>query len=168
MAVASMDKLYAYNEWAWQRVFPSLAAISAEAYFAERPFFWGSLHRVTVHSYGAEWIWLSRIRGETPTSLPSPDQFSSLTALRDAWDPLREEWRSFVSTLSEAALDKTFHYRNTAGQRYSILLGDLLRHVVNHATEHRSQITPIVFQLGHPTEALDYSAFAGTLHVDES
>lgn len=168
MAVANIDRLYAYNEWAWQRVFPSLAVIPEEAYFAEQPFFWGSLHRVTVHSYGAEWIWLHRLRGEKPTALPAADQFSSLAALRAAWDPLREEWRAFVAGLDAAALEEPFHYYNTAGQHYSLLLGDLLRHVVNHGTEHRSQITPIVFQLGYPTEPLDYSIFAGTIHVDES
>jgi uncharacterized damage-inducible protein DinB len=168
MAIERIDKLFAYNEWARQRVFPSLAAISEEAYFAEQPFFWGSLHRVTVHSYGAEWIWLNRIRGEAPTALPSPDQFPSLAALREDWDPLREEWRDLVSLLSEEDLAETFHYRNTAGQHYSILLGDLLHHVVNHATEHRSQITPVVFQLGYPTEALDYSQFAGTFYPEES
>ncbi|MBX2998849.1 MAG: DinB family protein [Caldilineaceae bacterium] len=167
MAVESVDKLFAYNEWAWQRVFPSLAAIHEEAYFAAQPFFWRSLHRVTVHSYGAEWIWLQRIRGESPPALPSADQFASLAAVRYVWDPLRDEWRDFISNLREEDLNKTFRSRNTEGRHYTILLGDLLRHVVNHATEHRSQITPIVFQLGYPTEPLDYSRFAGTF-LEES
>ncbi len=29
----------------------------------------------------------------------------------------------------------------------------------NHATEHRSQMTPVLYRLGHGTESLDYARF---------
>ena len=39
-------------------------------------------------------------------------------------------------------------------------MDDALRHVFNHATEHRSQMTPLLAQLGHPTEPARLCRFA--------
>ncbi|MBI1298906.1 hypothetical protein GC175_28575 [bacterium] len=159
MHINSVYRLFEYNEWAWQRVFPSLAAIPEAAYFEERPFFWGSLHKVAVHCYSAEWIWRQRILGSAPAAMVDPSKIGSLAELRERWDPLRAEWRSWVTTLNESDLAQIFHFRDTLGTPYNCSLNDLLHHLINHGTEHRSQITPIVYPLGFPTEPLDYIYF---------
>ncbi|MBI3959643.1 MAG: DinB family protein [Chloroflexi bacterium] len=160
MAKGALLRMFEYNEWAWQRVFPSLAALPAEEYYTERPFFWHSLHGLAVHAYGAEWIWLQRCRGLSPSSLPSRESVADLADLRRQWDPLRAEFRAFVANLIDEQLSANFQYIDTAGKPYQFNLDDLLRHVMNHATEHRSQMTPVLYQLGHPTEQLDYLYFA--------
>lgn len=159
----SVLRLFEYNEWAWQRLFPSLARLPDRDYFEERPFFWHSLHGLAVHAYGAEWAWLQRCRGVFPSALPSADAeggIGNLAVLRQEWDPLRAEFRAYVERLTEQQINEEFVYRDLAGKSYRIVLGDLLRHVMNHATEHRSQMTPILHQLGQPTEPLDYLYFA--------
>ena len=160
MAKRGILRMFEYNEWAWQRVFPSLAALPDEEYFAERPFFWHSLHGLAVHSFGAEWVWLQRCRGVSPSALPSLESVADLADLRRRWDPLRAEFREYVAGLTDEQVAVDIVYRDTAGKPYTFGLGDLLRHVMNHATEHRSQMTPTLFQLGHPTEQLDYLYFA--------
>lgn len=160
MTNSGILRMFDYNEWAWQRVFPSLAALPAEEYFAERPFFWHSLHGLAVHSYGAEWVWLQRCRGISPAALPAQESVAGLADLRQHWDPVRAEFRAYVETLTDEQVTADIVYRDTAGKPYSFSLGDLLRHVMNHATEHRSQMTPTLAQLGHPTEPLDYLYFA--------
>lgn len=153
-------RMFEYNEWAWQRVFPSLAALRDEEYFAERPFFWHSLHGLAVHSYGADWIWLQRCRGVSPSALPSRESVIDLADLRQKWDPVRGDFRAWVAQRTEAELGEDIRYSDTAGKPYLFNLNDLLRHLMNHATEHRSQMTPTLFQLGQPTEPLDYLYFA--------
>jgi len=152
--------MFEYNEWAWQRVFPSLAALPEEEYFAERPYFWHSLHGLAVHSYGADWVWLQRCRGISPTALPPRESVAGLADLRQRWEPVRAEFRAWVAEQPEGKFAQDIHYTDIAGNPYLFQLGDLLRHVMNHATEHRSQMTPTLFQLGHPTEPLDYLYFA--------
>ena len=71
MTVHSVERLFAYNKWAWNRVFPCLAALPEEEYFAERPFFWESLHGLATHGYGAEMAWLQRIGGKSPSKRPA-------------------------------------------------------------------------------------------------
>lgn len=160
MTVQSVNRLFAYNQWAWRRVFPSLAALPAAEYFAERPFFWNSLHGLAVHGFSAERNWLLRIAGESPSSLTSASEFASFAEVQAAWEPLWRDWQNLIDTLSPAALERYLHYRNTEGIGYQVVLDDVLRHVFNHATEHRSQMTPLLAQLGHPTEPLDFARFA--------
>lgn len=160
MSIHSVERLLAYNGWAWRRVFPSLAALPPEEYFAERPFFWHSLHGLAAHGYGAERRWLRRVGGESPSSLPEEAEFETFSELQKAWEPLWDEWQEFLGSLTTSRLDESLHYRNTEGIEYEVKLDDVLRHVFNHATEHRSQMTPVLAQLGHPTEPLDYARFA--------
>lgn len=168
MEIDSVRRLFAYNEWAWARVFPSMAAVPHEVYVAEHPYYWHSLHALAVHCYSADWIWFQRLQGESPTAMATPAAFASFAALRKEWDPLRIAWHSWLDGLTDASLAETLHYRDTSGNHFSVRMGDLLRHVVNHATEHRSQMTPILYQAGHPTDPLDMIAFARTSHANES
>ena len=160
MTTRSLNRLFTYNEWAWRRVFPSLAALEAEEYFAERPFFWHSLHGLAVHGYSAEWTWLQRVRGDSPPRRPTAEDFASIDAVRAAWTPLWAEWQEFLGSLTPGALAETVRSRNAQGVEYILPVDDVLRHVINHATEHRSQMTPTLAQLGHPTDPLDYARFA--------
>lgn len=160
MAQNAIVRMFEYNEWAWQRVFSSLTLLADADYFAERPFFWHSLHGLAVHSFGADWIWLQRCRGVSPSALPSRESVADVADLRRRWDPVRAEFRAYVEGLTDEQLAADVTYRDLAGTPYRFSLDDLLRHVMNHATEHRSQMTPVLFQLGHPTEPLDYLYFA--------
>ena len=163
MSIQSIERLFAYNKWAWRRVFPSLDAIPAEEYQAERPFFWHSLHGLAVHGYGAERAWLQRFGGVNPSSLVSASIYETFADVRSAWDPLWDEWQEYIATLTMSSLDRNLQYRNTEGIEFELRLDDALRHVFNHATEHRSQMTPVLAQLGHPTEPLDYARFAASI-----
>jgi len=160
MSVQAVKRLFSYNQWAWKRVCPSLEALPAEEYFAERPFFWDSLHGLAVHGYGAEQAWLQRIGGDFPSRLTSPSGFTTFAELQAAWETLGDEWQAYVDSLTLSELDRRLEFRNTEGVEMYILMDDVLRHVFNHATEHRRQITPTLAQLGHPTEPLDYARFA--------
>ena len=160
MSIQSVGRLFEYNKWAWQRVFPSLEALSAEEYFAERPFFWQSLHGLAVHGYSAERNWLKRSRDACSPRRPTAEEFASFAAIRAVWEPTWVEWQEFIGSLTPSALAKTVAYGNDEGEGFNLLLDDVLRHVVNHATEHRSQMTPTLARLGHPTEPLDFAYFA--------
>lgn len=151
--------LAAYNRWAWDHIQVSLQELVKQdqsAYFAERPFFWESLHGLTAHGYAAEWIWLERLHGRSPDYLPRGRDFSSLEAILTAWRPLKDQWSVYVEQLSTAKLGQIVPYHNTTGSAQQLMTADILHHVMNHATEHRSQMTPLLAQLGFATPPLDY------------
>ena len=162
MSIQSAERQFAYNMWAWNRVFPSLAALPEKEYFAERPFFWNSLHGLAVHGFSSERNWLLRSRDVSSPQPATAEEFPTFAALHESWEPLWDAWQEYLGSLTPTALTSSVVYRSDESEGFSILLGDVLRHVVNHGTEHRSQMTPVLAQLGHPTEPLDFAYFAIT------
>ena len=159
MIADQMRKLFAFNTWAWQRVFASVEKLSDEDYHAPRQLFEGSIHGTLVHCLSAEYIWLSRVEGVSPKGLFDPEEYASFAAVLEHWQPVTVKWTNFVKELTAEQCSQVIEYRNTRGSGFSLLLVDILQHVVNHATEHRSQITPILYHLGVPTQPLDYMRF---------
>lgn len=159
MTIKHIQRLYDYNDWAWQQVFPSLAQLDDVAYKEDRGFFWGSLHSVLVHSISAEYIWYQRIIGTSPRAMLDPADYADFNAVQDQWAEIDGKLRQFVATLADEDLVRQINYTDRSGQPFSTQLGDILLHVVNHATEHRSQMTPVLFALNVPTPPLDYIFF---------
>ena len=159
MIADQMRKLHAFNRWAWERVYASVAELDGAAYHARRLLFEGSIHGTLVHGMTAEYIWLSRIKGVSPSSMLDPRDYGDFTAVRTAWQPLADEWGALMSEISDEDCPRVVDYRNTRGGDFSLALVDILQHVVNHATEHRSQLTPILYDLGVPTQPLDYMLY---------
>ena len=55
--------------------------------------------------------------------------------------------------LSDADPARVVEFKNTEGKAYSAPLGQLLQHVANHATHHRSEIATMVTMLsGSPPD----------------
>ncbi len=102
-----------------------------------------SVRRMFAHLYGADAIWLARWKGTSLATLPGSD-IPSMRALRERWDALEAEQRAFVEGLAEADLARTVEYKNTTGQAFRAPLGQLLPHVPNHATHHRSEISTML------------------------
>ena len=156
MSKEELIELAVYNEWAWQRVFPSVAQLTTEAYKQDRGFFWGSLHGMLTHCFSAEWIWPLRIQGKSPTTLRDPADFADFEVLRTQWDPVRQTLSAMIDSISSIDLAREYHYRNTSGKEFAMTIDDTLRHIFVHSIEHRGQITPILYKLGVPTDPLDY------------
>lgn len=159
MLAAQLRRLFAYNQWAWRQVFPSLAQLPGAAYKADRPFFWGSLHGLMVHAVATESIWLARLQGESPTTLLQPDDFPDFAGIQAHWEVVDARWQRYLGDLADADMARIVAYHNTRGDAFQLPVTDIVQHVANHATEHRSQMTPILFNLGAPTPPLDYLWF---------
>ena len=160
MLADQMRTLFDYNVWAWNHVLASIMQLDDVTYKEKRPLFdQTSLHELLVHGLAAESIWLSRCLGNSQTSMFEPDAYNDITAVQQHWAAVRDDWTSFLRGLTDKEMSRIVAYQNTRGDSFSLKLVDILQHVINHATEHRSQMTPILFQLGVATPALDYMRF---------
>ncbi len=159
MIADQMRKIFAFNDWAWQRLFASVKKLDEETYMAPRLLFEGNMHATLVHCMSAESVWMSRCLGVNPDTLFDPDAYVDFTAVQTAWQPITRDWRSFLTIVNDEDCRRIVEYQNTRGQKFSLPLVDILQHVVNHATEHRSQLTPLLNELGVPTQPLDYMLF---------
>lgn len=144
-ALDLVRSLYDYHWWANRRLFEVAAGLGEEAAAREvgRQFSFPTLTRMFGHIYGADWIWLSRWQGTSPTALPG-GEFRSLADLRPRWDALEQEQQAFLRGLGPADLGREVRYTSTEGTPFALPLGALLQHVANHATHHRSEIATML------------------------
>ncbi len=144
MSLDLIGRLYDYHRWANRRLFDVAAGLGDAVSREVGPqFSFPSVTRMFGHLYGADWLWLRRWTGSSPSRLPGGD-FTTLAALRPAWDALEAEQKAFMEGLSAADLDRMVDYRNTEGKPFRAALGPLLLHVAIHATHHRSEIATMI------------------------
>ncbi len=142
------QELYEYNRWANQRVLLASAALTREQFTQDLRNSFPSVRDTLVHIMSAEWIWLSRWQGTSPTGAPDGWSTSTYEELRERWAEVESAQMEFVAGLTADTVNTVVHYRTTQGQPYSNPLGELLRHVVNHSSYHRGQVATMLRQLG--------------------
>lgn len=151
--------LYDYNAWANARVLGTVEALTPEAFLRDLKNSFPSVRDTLAHILGAEWIWLRRWQGESPSRLLVATDFPTLASLKERYAAVEKERRLFLDGLSEDRLGQPFQYRDTAGNAYALPLVHSLQHVVNHGTYHRGQITTMLRQLGAKPVSTDMSRF---------
>jgi len=146
--IDEVRELYAYTSWANGRVLDIVAGLDAAAFTRSLGSSFSSVRETLVHMLGADWVWLSRWQGASPTSTPESWDLSSLEAIRAKWAEIERARTALVATLTEADLRRPLAYRNTKGEPFVSTFGEMLLHVVNHSTYHRGQVVTMLRQLG--------------------
>jgi uncharacterized damage-inducible protein DinB len=101
-----------------------------------------------AHIYAAEWLWLERFHGRSPSALPGATQFADINTLREQWLEQDQRLLSFVGRLTQADLDREMEYKTLSFGVYRNPLWQSMLHMVNHGTYHRGQVTTLLRQLG--------------------
>lgn len=137
--------LYAYHRWANRLLFDETVKRGDETAERELGAQWSfpSVRKMFAHLYAADAIWLARWKGTSPTSMPGADM-PSMKVVRERWDLLEAEQKAFVDSVTAADFARVVDYKNTSGAPYRAPLGQLLQHVPNHATHHRSEIATML------------------------
>lgn len=83
------------------------------------------------HILSASTIWLLRLEGESPASMPLPaTDDATMVDLYDRW----------LHVVTSRDLEEVIHYKRMNGEALSSRIGEIARHVANHATYHRGEI----------------------------
>jgi uncharacterized damage-inducible protein DinB len=172
MLVDQYRALARYNRWMNERLYEVAAALPDDDRKRDLGAFFGSIHRTLNHLLLADRAWLGRFTGDravaesrdaagTPIAMTGRlDQelyadFAQLRRERAATDAAIESW---VATLDDDALARSFAYRGTSGQRFEHPLWWAVGHFFNHQTHHRGQVTTLLKQLGHDPGVTDLIA----------
>lgn len=159
MSRADLLDLVAYTEWATGRLTDALAAVPDPLRRRRDDSAFGSLLGTFAHLIAAEWVWQERFAGSSPAGPPEwagVAPFEELVARLRGIERARGEW---LAALPDAALERPLAYRTFAGVEGSNRIADLLRHVVNHGTYHRGQVSMRIRQLGFAPPSTDYIAW---------
>jgi uncharacterized damage-inducible protein DinB len=148
-------ELFEFNAWAARRMFESTAALSEDELARDLGNSFPSIRDTLIHTVGAEWVWLTRWRGTSPAAIPSTTSALTHAEIVRWWEDVNSERAEFLRSLGPDALDAVVAYRNFAGVDFAFPLWQMLRHVVNHSTYHRGQVTTMLKQLGHKPVSTD-------------
>jgi uncharacterized damage-inducible protein DinB len=159
MTTGEVRQLFAYTAWANSLVFEAAAALSEEQLGHSVASSFPSVGGTLAHVVGAEWVWLRRWLGESPSGFPDWVSRPVVAELRARLSTVERQRDAFVAGLSDADLGQVCSYRNLAGQAFSDPLGGLMRHVVNHSTYHRGQVATQLRQLGFKPPSTDLIVF---------
>ena len=159
MTVQECKALFEYDRWATNRLLETVATLPEDQYMKDLGSSFGGVRGTLVHIYGADWVWLQRWRGNSPSALIKEEEIPTLQMLKQRWEDLRTELDGFLGSVTEEKLQASLGYRDTKGVPYSLPLYQQLQHRINHSTYHRGQIVTFLRQLGAKPQGTDLILF---------
>jgi uncharacterized damage-inducible protein DinB len=155
-----LRELFEYNYWARDRQLQACTALTQEQFLRPMHSSFSSLRDTLAHLQWAEWVWLERWRGHSPTALEgeefAAEKFPTLSAIQGRWRTVERGVREYLMDLSEEGLTRPFTYLNLKGKTWTYPLWQTLFHVANHQTYHRGQVTTLLRQIGVQAPQIDY------------
>jgi uncharacterized damage-inducible protein DinB len=148
MTPEDIVQLYDFNSWANHRAMEAASALTPEQFTKPMGSSFSSVRDTLAHICGAEWIWLERFQGRSPSALPETSQFGEVASLGKHWDELETRLLSFVRGLTQEDLNRAFEYKTLKFGVYKNPLWQSMQHLVNHGTYHRGQVTTMLRQHG--------------------
>ena len=139
--------LVAYDRWATARILAALPGVAAGDWSEANAIGDRGLGGILVHHLGAAQRWrhgLSGAAGELPH--PEREQLAKPERLAGLWAIEWQEWDGWLETLDDDALLTTDE---------EIPTWQLLAHVINHGTQHRSEAAALLTALGRSPGDLD-------------
>jgi uncharacterized damage-inducible protein DinB len=141
-------QLFDYNAWANNRALEAASQLSDEHFTKPLGSSFSSVRDTLCHICAAEWIWLERFLGNSPSAFPDDSHIQTSAALREHWRPQGEKLLTYVSGLTQTDLDRIFEYKTLRFGVYKNPLWQSLQHLANHGTYHRGQVATMLRQLG--------------------
>ena len=156
MSRDDLRDLLGFTEWATARIAAALGRLPDAVRRRRDDSAFGNVHGTFTHLIAAEWVWLERWLGRTPPGPPEwvgTATFDELLAHLDAVQRGRAAW---IDGLGPEDLARPIAYRTFAGAPHADPIGPLVRHVVNHGSYHRGQLSMRLRQLGETPPSTDY------------
>ncbi len=163
IGVSDIVKLYHYHRWANKEVIQHLKTVPAASLQQKLQSVFPTVDAVLVHIYRADFIWLHVLYGETYEQIVSQfDQFEKLggdfAAIEHRMTELDKEYNEFLRKLGNPESPISISHPRLGSLQTTY--ADVIRHVVNHGTYHRGNITAMLHQMGYKGVPTDYIFFS--------
>lgn len=175
MSLDYLRLLYAYNDWANQRILDEASNLSQAQLHAPDDGGYGSVHTTLVHTMEAEWTWASIIWSGKAFDIDwdsvefDPADYPDVAAIRARWADVEAFLKDFVAALTpdgENSPEQIISWPADDGAIRRRKLWPLMLHVANHGTQHRSEVAMALTRFGYSPGDLDLSYYL-RLHFPE-
>jgi uncharacterized damage-inducible protein DinB len=157
-ALTQLRDQYAYMVWADDRILAATATVPEEGFRRDQNISAGSIHKLILHTLGAQWVWLGRWQGDSARTFPRPEELPTLAAVQRHWAEVHQAVLAFVSEQTDESVGRRVEYiRNN--QRHNNRLLDIMCHLVDHSTYHRGQLNSMIKLAGGKPADVGYITY---------
>ncbi|HZQ01988.1 MAG TPA: DinB family protein [Reyranella sp.] len=146
--LSSVRTLARYRMWADRLTFDAVANLPAGEAKKERPTLFKTMIGTLNHNYVVDLIWQAHLEGRDhgfkARNLVLHPELADLWAAQQAVNQWYIDW---ADRQTEQSLGEIVHFRFVSGEPGAMSRGDMLLHVVNHATYHRGWVAEMFFQV---------------------
>jgi uncharacterized damage-inducible protein DinB len=151
MQIADIRYLFAFDRWATTRVLDAAAGIDEATWSAQSAIDERGLGGILVHHLGASQRWRHGMAEDGERPSPEREPLPTIDGLRAAWEREWPAYEAWLDTLDDAWLERIGD---------GVPFWQMLAHVVNHGTQHRSEAAALLTAAGHSPGDLDMIDFA--------
>ena len=116
------------------------------------------------HILSAQIIWLNRILDIPVPSVPLWEA-QEAGELETGFEEIHAKWVKMIGIRKPDTFEEIISYTNTKGQTFESVLSDIIIHVANHGTYHRSQIALLLREEGIDPPITDFIHYARLINV---
>lgn len=135
-----------------RRVWDSIDQITEEQFLSDDIYSRGSIRNLMVHLAATDSNWLAGLKN-IPEDKDEPgkklEDYSNRAIVREFWDNTAKDVADFIETLTEERLGE--NPVDIQNPRWQVLL-----HIINHGTDHRSTVLQRLHEFGAPTFDQDF------------
>jgi|SRR6476660_7725896 uncharacterized damage-inducible protein DinB len=135
-----------------RRLWDSIDQITAEQFLADDAYSRGSIRNLMVHLANTDANWLAGLKN-IPESEDPPkrtyEDYPDRSSVRAFWDATTKDLADYAEMLTDAELGE--NPVDIQNPRWQVLL-----HMINHGTDHRSTVLQRLHEFGAPTFDQDF------------
>ena len=155
-----------YKTWADNLTLSAVAALPAGEAARERQTLFKSIIGTLNHSYVVDLIWQAHLEGrEHGFSARNLVLHAEPGALAAAQRQANEWLTAWVAEQSDASLRAPVTFTLVSGTQGTMTRGEILLHIVNHATYHRGWVSDLFFQIPAKPPTTDWNVFVQAARV---
>lgn len=159
MRIDDLRLLYDYNYWANGKILEAATRLDPSRFVS--PLLEGqpSIRTTLLHALDAEFGWRLYLQHERASPVLEEEDFSTIEPLVARWREEEREMRAYLALLTDQDLNEIKRYTSESGQPRERRLWQALLHVVNHGTQHRSEVALMLTLAGLSPGELDFTVF---------
>ena len=149
-----------YRMWADTLTFEAVAALPAGEAEKERPTLFKTIIGTLNHNYLIDLIWQAHLEGrEHDFTARNIVLHPVLADLWEAQQKINRWYIDWAERQTEQSLGEVVSFTFIGGEKSAMTRGEMLLHVVNHATYHRGWVAEMFFQVPARNPATDLPVY---------
>lgn len=160
MQAEMIQTMYDYGDWAMEKVFVAAEGLTQEQVDGPGTAGRGSIRETLFHLIRAHKSWLSwwdaSLTSDESSDLKlEVEDYPDLNSVRALWAGVSRQTAAFTSSLQDADVARVYTDTDEDGEPEALILWHMMVHVVNHGTQHRSEVAAMLTDFGHSPGNLD-------------